>query len=328
MAGSRGSTSGQRRERASHEERQRHWIYIGTGVVLALVLVIVAAGLVLTWYLPPRAHVLTVGDRDFTAGDVAARAEYLADAGNGNAQLQPATEGITSLTRQEILLQVGAGMVDEVTEDDVRAAIAERLGLTADAEQQAFADSYATLLGLIPLPRAAFEDIMRAGVIEDRLIEQFKGELPEAGEQMSLRAVTTDDEEAAQALVDAVAGGEDFTEAALDLDIADDEDDVFDLGWFAPEAMNETVSEAVGHLDAGQTSEVVPNVGAGGFVVYYVAERTVDEPYDEAVLEQLATQEFTAFRDAQEEALAIEDDLSDSERDWITRHVQDALSRG
>ena len=371
MAGSPADRRISRRDRASHDDRQQRLIYLGAGGILLLVLLIVAVGVVMTVILPPRAHVLTVGDAEFSARDVADRAIYLVSTGNGNAQQDPAGEAIDSLIGQEILFQVGAPLVAEVTDQDVKDAIARRLGLNVPAPQDAaatatetptetptgtatetavgsataestetpaatntpapeatrytdqeYADALAEYLRVAPIGRSALEDIIRAGLIEDRLTEQFRAELPETGDQLQLWAVPTNDRAAAQKLVDLVRGGASFRGAAVEAGIIDNPDTgVQDLGWFAPTSLNDRVAPFIADLQAGQVSDVVDDANKIGYEVFFVAERSSDLPYQDAVKDQLAARAFNEWKDEQEATLKIERDLSDGKERWIRDQV-------
>lgn len=363
MAGS--GTSGRRRDR-SHEDRQQRLIYLIAGGILAAVLVIVAIGVVFTVILPPRANVLTVGSESFTAREVADRAIYLVTSGNGNAQQNPAQEGMESIIGQEVLFQVGAERVAEVTDEDVQDAIAQRLGLnprdaevpeatpeatvdvapeatpvtgeaTAEATPEStpvpgytdeeYANALAAFLREAPVSRRQLEEIVRAGIVEDRLEEMFREELPETGDQFLLWAIPTNDRAAAQQLIELVRGGTDFRDAVVEAGVADDPDDpeegVQEIGWFAPTSINDRVQPFVQDLQAGEVSDVVDDANRIGFEVYYIAERSSDLPYEEAVKDQLARRAFNQWQDEQAEALSVERDLSEGEDDWIRDQVLD-----
>lgn len=373
MAGSRVS----RRRGATSEDRRERLIYLGAGGILALVLLIVAVGVVLTVVLPPRAHVLTAGDREFNARQVADRAIYLVSAGNGAAQQNPSQEAMNSLVNQEILFQAGAPLVGEISEQEVRDAIAQRLGLNVPAAapeatpeatpaagedeadesaepaetvevtqestaavdpaetpeatpegytDQQYADALASYLRVAPITRQQLEDIVRAGIIEDRLEQQFRDELPEAGDQLLLWALPTNDRASAQRLIDLVRGGAGFREAAVEAGIVSDpEAGVQELGWFAPTSINDRVSAFVVDLQAGEVSEIVDDVNRVGYEVYYVAERTADQPYEENVRDQLARRAFNDWRRAREDEMPIDRDLSSGEDRWIRDRVLDYL---
>jgi hypothetical protein len=290
-----------------------------------------------------------------------------------------------SLIGQEVLFQVGAERVAEVTDEDIQDAIAQRLGLnprnaegdaevtpeattdatpeatteatpdatpeaTTDATPEAspeatteatteatpeatplpgytdeeYADALAAFLREAPISRTQLEEIVRAGIIEDRLEEMFREELPETGDQFLLWAVPTNDRAAAQRLIDLVRDGASFRGAAVEAGVIDDpEEGVQELGWFAPTSIDERVMPFVQDLQAGEVSEIVDDANRIGFEVYYVAERSSDLPYQEEVKDQLARRALNQWQDEQAEALAVERDLSEGEDDWIRDQVLD-----
>jgi parvulin-like peptidyl-prolyl isomerase len=298
---------------------------MGGAAVLIVVAAVVFVGVLLTWYLPPRAHVLTVGDRDYNARAVADRAYYLATTGSGEALRVPAQEATRSLIRQEILLQVAAPLVEEVTQAEVREAIAERLGLGEEWTDEAYATALAAYLQEAPITQRALESIVRAGIIEDRLEEMLSDELPEAGDQMHIIAARTTNRGAALSLVESVRGGADFREAAVELRVIGSEAEIQDLGWYAPQALSDRVAPFVRDLQQGEVSEPVDDAGRVGFEVFYVSERTTDEPYEERVRAQLARGAFNDWLREQEDLIRVELSISDSTADWIRRQVQAAL---
>lgn len=298
---------------------------MGAAAVLIIVAAIVFVGLLLTWYLPPRAHVLTVGERDYNARAVADRAYYLATTGSGEAQRVPAQEATRSLIRQEILLQVAAPLVEEVTAEEVQEAIAQRLGLGEEWTAEGYATTLASYLQVAPITQRELERIVRAGIIEDRLEVMLSEALPEAGDQLHIIAAPTANRGAALALVEAVRGGADFREAAVELGVLDGPDDVQDLGWFAPQALSDRVAPFVRDLQQGEISEPVDDANRVGFEVYYVVERTTDEPYQDRARDQLTRGAFNDWMREQEDLINVELNISASTEDWIRRQVQAAL---
>lgn len=323
--GSASPRTGGGRRPHQRESREQQWIYLGAATVLGIVAVVVVVGLLVTWYLPPRAHVLTVGDRDFNAVQVADRALYLANAGNGNAQRTPAAEGISSLTQQQILLQVGPTLVEEVTDLEVRDAIATRLGLEEGFTDLEYGDALGGFLSASDLGRADFEGIIRAGLYEDRVSETLVAALPEAGDQFHLLAIRTNDRAKAQAVTDAVRGGSEFEAAAEEAGVLESNGEVIDLGWFAPSAVGDRLQDVLVDMQTGDVSDPVNDASNVGFEVFYVDSRTLDEPYEDSVRDQLGALALETFFTDQEGVLGVEEDLSDSERDWIQRRVVDAL---
>jgi len=317
--------SGGRRQQASHEDRQQRLIFMGVGAVLALVLVIVVIGLITAWYLPPRAHVLTVGDREFTARDVADRGTYLVSAGSPLAQQDPAGEGLESLLREQVLLQAGPAVVGEATDDDVYASLAETFELGEDYTNELVDAQLEGSLEVTVLDRQQLFDLVRAGVIEDRLIEQFEADLPEVGDQLHLMVVRTGSPAEAQELVDAVRGGADFTETAVEMGLATAEQGPGLVGWYAPTTLPERLASLV-ELPEGGIADPIEDASRVGYEVFYVSERTDDDPYVESVRSQLAALALTDWMDEQEATLTVERSLSSSDADWIRRQVAGAVN--
>ena len=317
--------SGGRRQQASHEDRQQRLIFMGVGAVLALVLVIVVIGLITAWYLPPRAHVLTVGDREFTARDIADRGTYLATLQSAAAQQDPAGEGLASLLREQVLLQAGPAVVGEATDDDVYARLAETFELGEDYTNELVDDQLDASIDATVLSREEIFDLLRAGVIEDRLIEQFEADVPEAGDQMHLMVVRTASPAEAQELVDAVRGGADFTETAVEMELATAEEGPALVGWYAPTTLPERLA-ALADLPEGGIADPIEDASRVGYEVFYVSERTDEEPYVEAVRSQLAALALSDWMTEQEATLAVERSLSSSDDDWIRRQVAGAVN--
>ncbi|MDP2327445.1 MAG: hypothetical protein Q8M79_05100 [Dehalococcoidia bacterium] len=322
MAASRQSKAFHRREQQSQEERVRRLTYLGVGGVLALVAVIVVAGLIWGVWLPPREHVLTVGSRSFNAGRVADHAAYLARSGNGAAAADPQV-AIDALVRREILLQAGVAEVGEVTDADIRAEISKRLGMADTATDEQYAASLGDYLLATGVSRADLEAGVRVLVMEERLREKFKADLPESGDQLDLLRVATNDRSRAEAVRKAVLDGADLRDAAVTAGIYTDRSQA-ELGWFAPEALPERVRDAISALRVGSASDVLDDANQVGFEVYAITTRVATEPYQSAVLDQLAGLRFDEFVEAKREELGVTEDLSDSERTWILDQVRRA----
>ena len=150
MAGARQSKASHRREREARESVTHERVTLIALGVLVAVAIIVAIGVVWGLILPPRAHVLTVGNTEFNARAVADRAIFLTS-GIGSSQPtadDPVSGAVEMLRRQEILLQIGAPQVGEITADDITAGIRKSLGVTPDVTAEAFQTQYRGFLEL------------------------------------------------------------------------------------------------------------------------------------------------------------------------------------
>lgn len=294
------------------------------GGVIGVVALLVAVGLVFTVILPPRASALVVGDEVITAGEVANRARMLA-VFSGGVGFTGAGEfvdrAIDQLIREEVLRQAGVALVGEVSEADVRRVTAEQLGIPDDADDAQFEAQYREFLDAVGVSRADFDRMMRAEATREALRDHFEGQLEESGPQVRLLTASSDEEGRIAELRDRVLGGEDFVEVAVELELAEGEEEL-DGGWRADELLEDRVRDAIEDLDAGEVSGIVHEGGGLDFVLYFVAEREADREYDEATLTQLAQARVTEFVDAQREQLEVRVELSAGDRDWVVRQVR------
>jgi len=322
VAASRQSKAFHRREQQTREERVRRLTFLGVGGVLALVGVIVVAGLIWGVWLPPREHVLTVGSRSFNAGQVADHAAFLVRTGNTNALGDPQV-AMDDLVQREIMFQAGVAEVDEVTDADVRAEISKRLGMAEDATDEQYGKALGDYLLTSGISRAEMESVFRFLVIDQRVRDKLKADLPESGDQLDLLRVATNDRSRAEAVRKAVLDGADLRDAAVTAGIYTDRSQA-ELGWFAPETLPEHVRDQVNALRVGGVSDVLDDVNRVGFEVYAIASRTTTEPYEPAVVDQLGALRFEHYVEAKREELGVTEDLSDSERTWILDQVRRA----
>jgi hypothetical protein len=322
VAASRQSKAFHRREQQTREERVRRLTLLGVGGVLALVAVIVVAGLIWGVWLPPRQHVLTVGDRMFTAGQLADHSVFLFRSGSTGVASDPQI-AIDELVQREIILQAGTVEVGEVTDADIRAEISQRLGMADTATDEQYATSLGDYLLATGVSREELEAGVEILVIEERLREKFKAEVPESGDQLDVLRVATNDRARAEALRQAALEGEDLRDAAVAAGIYTDRTQA-EMGWFAPETLPERVRDAITALAVGGATEVLDDANQVGFEVYAITSRTATEPYQEVVRDQLAGLRFNEFIEAKRAELGVTEDLSDSERTWILDQVRRA----
>ncbi|MGE3857422.1 MAG: peptidylprolyl isomerase [Dehalococcoidia bacterium] len=317
MAGARQSKASHRREREARESRQQERVTLISIGVLVAVAIIAAAGVVWGIVLPPRATVLTVGNETFTASDAKSRAVFLI-AGNEFPE-EPLDAAVDMLTREAILLQVGAPKVGEITGDDVTKAIRERIGIPEDASAQDVEDRIKAFLEVSRIDRPTFERIVRAEVVADRLGQTFNEAIGTAGPQYHLMGVAGSDQAKVKELRAAVAGGADITTKALEMKLIDSKDTP-DLGWSLPPTggyLKDTVK--VDELQAGQPSEVHEN--SFRYEFYFMAERDEKRTYTDEQLDELRDRKVDEWVQQQRDQVKVTEDVSNSERRWILSRV-------
>ncbi len=315
MAGNRRSAAFHRREQQSRDERVQRLMVIGIGAIFALVALIVLAGLYWAVWLPPRAHVLTIGDRDVTAGELADHLAFVYRAGDTRV-LGDLSVGIEDLVRKEVLLQAGEPEVGPITDDDVRALIRQRLGLADTATDEQYARALGSYLGTVGVSRAELEAAVHVLAIEERLRDRYLEAIPDSGEQIRVLRVTATTREQAEALRDRAAAGEALDEVAVEEGVISQAPQA-DLGWLPVETLPARIRDDVSALGEGAVTEVLADEAGTGFEVYQVAERLQNREYEEGDREAIAASQVAVYVQEQREALGVVEDISADERSWM-----------
>lgn len=351
----------QRGQRASL--RLEHWLLLGVVGVLAAAALIVAVGVYLTEYRPPRAHVLRVGDTDYDAGEVAGRAMFALRFELGAADLnkpeQFVEQVLDRIERDHVLRERAPALVGAVTDADIERELRTQLGLlpapgtpapgaglpsiatpeatatataaptplppmTAD-EREAYARGLREKLRTMGLSRAEWEAVLTAQLLQRRLEERFVAKIGTSGPQLQLARVRVADEATANRVRDQLVAGADVAKLAAEqsLDQATRASGG-DLGWQPAALFEASVRAAVANLGAGGVT-VVRNRWL--FDVYRVTNADAARAYDAGAAAQLAQRWVDEWVATEKGHLRIERDLSNDEETWIREQVGERLQR-
>ncbi len=338
MAGTQSAASGRRLARAAEQRRQR-LIVFGALSGLAVVAVIIGAGLYITQYRAPRAHVLSVGGRDYDAGAVARRGAYHAlytGRPGGDSIFAVAQQAVDVLGDDEVLRQRAPVTVGAVTEHDVELELAAGFGI-ADSndesafDEPAFNEALRDVLRVIGLSRDEYFEVVAAEMLGRRLRDAFSAEIEPTAPQVRLSRIRLTDAENAERVRElALQEGADF--AALTREHTADaqhRDDGGDIGWFTLDLFDAVpgaeTAAAVAELQPGEIAPVV--VSGIFFDISTVTEREQDRALDEDQLQRLVSRRFDAWMQAERLLVEIDVDLSDGEARWIADRVSDEVSR-
>ena len=359
-----------RRERDQRARRKERFAIIAVSVVLGAAALVVLAGLYVTQYQPPRAHVLSAAETNYQAAEVARRTAYelrFGELSGGIGEAVPET--LTVLEEQAVVLARAPALVGEVTDEEVTQWLRVHLGFappegleeeTADAgdsaeaaddSEDAAGDSaegdsaagtleedpgeaaarYAGLLAdwlrVVDLPKDEYDLVVAAGILRDRLLEQYRAEISETADQLRVSRIRLADRGGAEDVRALLLEGADFAELAAERSgEAEYAAQGGDLGWLPLESLSDIASAALEGVEPGSISEVVETELF--FDVYLVVEREEARPLDAAQIEALVTRRWDEWLLAQRAIVAVERDLSDSEERWILDHVVNSLSSG
>ena len=314
----------ERRARQANEGRAERRVYLAAAIVGIAVVLIVAAGVILTVVLPPRSTAVKVGPRTFTASDVAVRAKYAVVGESNNAAVSDPASVIPTLVHEETLRQKAGHLGVSVSDDELKAGLRKRVGTPDDQSDEAFRTAYDRYLKVLPISRAEFEEIVGAALLRTKVVDAFKATVEEKGPQLHLLAIAAQDRQKLEEMRTAVVAGKDFKDEAAARALVKDPAQA-DLAWFDPQSLPDRISR-VRNLKAGETSEVFTDEQTGSFVLAQVVERSEDRTYDDTVKGQVANRQFQDWVKSEEAALAGKPSLSDTAKAWIGRQLKDTLA--
>ena len=268
-----------RRERDQRARRNERFAIIAVSGVLGVATLVVLAGLYVTQYRPPRAHVLSAGDTNYQAAEVARRTSYelrFGELSGGIGEAVPETLAV--LEEQSIVLARAPAFVGEVTDEDVTQWLRVHLGfappegleeetadgadsedaaagaasddegdggdsgdgdavvatLEVDPEEEAtrFATALADWLRLVELPKDEYDLVVAAGILRDRVFDQFRAEIGETADQLRVSRIRLADRGGAEDVRALLLEGADFAELAAERSAeAEYAAQGGDLGW-------------------------------------------------------------------------------------------------
>ena len=297
----------------------------GVAVVMAAVVAVIAAGLFMTEYRPPRAHVVAIEGVDYDASAVRRRATYyvLFEGGIGTAISAIPNLTIDLLVREAALRVRAPALVGAVSEEQMDEELRERLGFADSDDAAGFASALQGLLRSSGLDRDEFFAVLEAQMLVDRLRDRSREEIGETASQLDLLRISVADEATAEALRDRAREGEDFV--ALAEELASDPEAVVELGWTPVDLLDDEVLAALEGLGGGDVSE--PLASGLLFEVYRVAEIDDARELTDAQIGTLVTLRVEAWFDQETAQVAVERDFSDDEQQWVSDGVVADYSR-
>lgn len=323
MAARQRATS--RRQQEQAEARRNRLVMGGVVVVLVAVVAVIGAGLFVTQYLPPRAHVIAIEGVDYDAAAVRRRATYyvLFEGGIRTGITGVPSLAIDLLVREAALRARAPALVGAVSEEQMDQELRERFGFADSDDAAGFASALQGVLVNSGLDRDEFFALLESQMLVERLRDRYSEEIGETARQLDLSRISVDDEETADALRDRARDGEGF--AALAEELASDPEANVELGWTPVDLLDDDVLAALEGLGRGDVSEPV---GSGlSFEIYRVEGVDNDRELAEAQLNGLVTLRVEAWFDQETPQIAVERDFSDEEEQWLVDGVVADVAR-
>jgi parvulin-like peptidyl-prolyl isomerase len=204
----------------------------------------------------------------------------------GQARLAQAKRDVLEGMIDNILIEDGAAtlgvtVTDEEVAAQVESDIANGGGKAAFEEWLAATDS----------TQEEYETMLRQSMLAQRVWDVLTADVPAATEQVHVRHIVVDTEEAAQQIIAQLQQGADFVALAREQSLDEaTKDNGGDLDWFPRGVIAPELENAAFALQPGQISDAIPL--AGQFQIIQVVERESDRPLSDEMLMQLKQDRF------------------------------------
>lgn len=277
--------------------RRRITVIIGSSIV-AVVIAVVACGYYFTQVAPAREWLSKVGpagDRTVIyAGDYVETLR-LYQLGLYQSSTDQRQEPLVLLENRALVLKAAqAYPIDPVTDDaideEVRAMLVAE---DEDVDDEELEERYQAVLTTFALTDGQFRDIVRVGILEQRLDEYLKGQLPQVGAEVRhahVEAIVVADEETAQEVEERLEE-EEFTALA-------DEYGLGDIGWLPEGLMGPGFDDVAFTIELDTASE--PVVAQGGYYIVRVLERE-DRALEQSMRQTMEANVFSFWLEEERE---------------------------
>jgi len=311
------------------EQRTRLLIIGGVVAILAFVFGLVLFGY---WYSVVRPRGRTVLEVDGAKVSYTAMKRRMGYEYFQNVRYQQSQNAIAQLPRDAY-----NKLVDELTkvtqaeprlgitasDDEVTKHLRDQIGVTQDADARVFADAFRRTLDTSGLHEDEYRRMMKAEVLDDKITEKFKAELPLAVQQAKLEVIQTTTKDDAQKAADRIKAGEDFAAVAKEVSKESDVQTTGGVHDYAPKGTTfpKAYDDYAFTAPVGQVSDPLSTSDNGPFYIVRVVDRS-DQPVQESQKGQLASQKLAEWLQQTKDDLQAHNKIIDK---WDTKSQSDAL---
>lgn len=301
-------------------EQQARYLLIGlTALVIIAAIAFILFGYYYSVVKPRNRTVLQVDDTKVSYSDMKRRMKYELFSSiqfqQNPGSLPEAT--MNNLVNELTLVQrARPDLGITTTPEEIDKKLRARVGAADDADQPTFATRLKSALETSGLKESEFRRLVEAEVLEEKVRDKLKAEIPAAVPQAKVAVIISDDQAKAQAAADRVKAGEDWATVAKEVSIAPDVQSTGGIRDFAPQGSFPAIYDDYSFsAPVGQVSEPLDDNG-----IFYVVR--VDAREDRP-LEQVQTTPYVSRKYA--EWLASTQEQMTIIKDWDTQSQTDAL---
>lgn len=269
----------------------------------------------------PRTVILEVGTTDYTLGYYRDRlSQFLRANASQNSSIALVEQDlVTKLQDEALTIQLAHDKGVAITEDDITRSIAESLGVPVGGNGSAFDSLYRQRLQTLHISDGNFRKLTEAQVANEKLLDKFKTDLGENGEQLVLRTVVLSDQDVANGILQRIQSGEDMGTVAQKE--SQDLEGRGKDGLLDPEPLAlfpDSIQAAIAGKNIGDLIGPI-QVGADWWV--FRIEKREPTPYTDAQRLQLAQQQLDAALKEKRATTRIATSLDGDDIRWAEKNL-------
>ncbi len=200
---------------------------------------------------------------------------------------------ITSMTQELVIREAATDYVPDVTADEIKQELMTRANGSDNVtiSEAEFREWYRQQLNETKLSDREYKDLVRTGLLADKLEAYLKEQVPAAAEQVHVNLIEVEKYEDAQKVVERLKAGESFAAIAKELSLDASAENGGDLGWLPRGVKDSAFDKEVFGLEVNAISE--PYAVENG---YYVLKVTGKEASRELSSENVQSLKDNALK--------------------------------
>ncbi|MCH2658393.1 MAG: hypothetical protein MKZ81_05225 [Dehalococcoidia bacterium] len=333
MSNELGRAYKQKSDAKKAEARRNFRIILGSSSIIGIVLLIVAYSAFLTYFLQPRAVVLTVSNQTFKVTDIVDRGIFYTR--DGQIEIDTprgiAVSVIERLKVDEVIKQFHSRLIPQVTLKDIDFALLNQHNVPFmgpdmySVEKQSLLDDAITkYLKEYKTDRALYEKIFAEQIYRDRLYSHFLGQVEVQGTHYNLMV----------ARMGSRSDGEKFIAELGDLDAEDDsavtqlflDTSLIDpvVGWIPGEVLPEKILSALLATEVGGYTKLIDR--GLFFEVYKIIEITDDKETSPDDMALIGKVRMSNWIESIQETIIIKEDMDTDQQVFIDEKIIDIFT--
>jgi parvulin-like peptidyl-prolyl isomerase len=296
--------------RRESERRMQMLILGSVALIAAALLGLGVYGYYETNVRPKGESVVVIGDRSFDIGYLERRLRYMIrTAESGLILYNSSAAAVIALNQvegEEVNRQGAPALGISVSEEELDAAIRQRLRVPETADTNTFAEYYRREVKDSGLKPNEYREMIAAELLEDKLRQHLRDQIPDTVEQIKMRTIRVSDQAEAEEVLQRLEAGEDFALLAGELSLdAATKSKGGEMDWMPRGALGPAAEAAVFALEVGQISEPMYDQDTASYWVYQVLEKAESKEVTSDQATQIENQSYADWQSEVSQGIEI-----------------------